>query len=106
HRIHARRTDKNRVSGFAEQAQSILDAAAAAEEHGNSCSPMTILIASDGAIRMCAESDWPLDSLMLHHGARAGYRVSGCGGAVRVEGREGARRCVLETRTTAHVAHA
>ena len=65
---------------------------------------MTILIGADGAIRMCAESDWPLDSLVTHHGARAGYRVTGRDGAVRVEGREGARTCVIETRTPAHVA--
>jgi hypothetical protein len=65
---------------------------------------MTILIGADGAIRMCTESDWPLDSLVLHHGARAGYRVTGRNGAVRVEGREGQQTCVLETRSQAHVA--
>ena len=92
------------MSRFAEQAQSILDAAASAAAHGNGCSAMTILIGADGAIRMCADSDWPLDSLVEHHGARAGYRVSGHNGAVRVEGREGPRTCLLETRTTAHVA--
>lgn len=65
---------------------------------------MTILIGADGAIRMWSESDWPLDSLVLHHGARAGYRVSGHNGTVRVEGREGPRRCLLETRTSAQIA--
>jgi hypothetical protein len=48
---------------------------------------------------MCADSDWPLDSLMLDRGARAGYRVSPRGRSVRVEGREGSRRCLLEGTT-------
>lgn len=65
---------------------------------------MTILIGEDGAIRMCTDSDWPLDSLALHHGARAAYRVTGGKGKVRVEGREGSQRCVLESVPQAEVA--
>jgi hypothetical protein len=37
---------------------------------------MTILIAHDGGIRMFADSDWRLDSLAAHHGARAAYRIT------------------------------
>jgi hypothetical protein len=88
---------------FAEQAQSLLDAALAALERGENCSEMTVmtvLIGRDGGIQMCADSDWPLDSLMLDRGARTGYRVSPRRGSVRVEGREGLRRCVLEGTTT------
>jgi hypothetical protein len=55
-----------------------------------------VLIGRDGGIQMCADSDWPLDSLMLDRGARTGYRVSPRRGSVRVEGREGLRRCLLE----------
>ena len=84
---------------FAEQAQSLLDAALLAIEHGESCQEMTVLIGRDGSIQMCADSDWPLDSLMLDRGARTGYRVSPRRGSVRVEGREGLRRCLLEGRT-------
>ena len=58
-----------------------------------------MLIGHDGEIQMCADSDWPLDSLMLDRGARTGYRVSPRRGSVRVEGREGLRRCLLEGRT-------
>ena len=65
---------------------------------------MTILVRADGGIHLSADSDWPLDSLVLHHGARAGYRVSGRNGAVRVEGCEGSHTCLLETRTPAHAA--
>jgi hypothetical protein len=81
---------------FAEQAQSLLDAALIAIERGENCQEMTVLIGRDGSIQMCADSDWPLDSLMLDRGARTGYRVSPRRGSVRVEGREGLRRCLLE----------
>lgn len=80
------------MSRFAEHAQNILDAA----ESAGTCSDMTILLGPDG-IRMIADSDWPLDSLLWHHGAETAYRVSEHRGSVRVEGREGSRRCVLES---------
>jgi hypothetical protein len=92
------------VNGFAEQAQSLMDAALAALERGESCQEMTVLISRDGGIQMCADSDWPLDSLMLDRGARTGYRVSPRRGSVRVEGREGLRRCVLEGNTALRAA--
>jgi len=93
---------------FAEQAQSLLDAALSALERGETCDEMTVLIAPDGGIQMCADSEWPLDSLMLDRGARTGYRVSPRRGSVRVEGREGLRRCVLEAALSKHqrVGHA
>ncbi len=84
---------------FAEQAQSLMDAALEALNRGESCQEMTVLIGRDGGIQMCADSDWPLDSLMLERGARTGYRVSPRRGSVRVEGREGLRRCLLEGST-------
>jgi hypothetical protein len=81
------------VSRFAEDAQNILEAA----ESGGATSDMTILLGPNG-IHMIADSDWPLDSLLQHHGAQTAYRVSRNNGSVRVEGREGcSRRCVLET---------
>ena len=82
------------MSRFAEQAENILQAAESAGE----CSPMTILIGQNG-IRMIADSDWPLDSLLWHHGAETAYRVSERRGSIRVEGREGSKRCLLETRS-------
>jgi hypothetical protein len=59
---------------------------------------MTVLIGQDGGIQLCADSDWPLDSLARERGARAAYRVTTHGAMVRVEGREGLRTCVLESR--------
>jgi len=87
------RSDKPSVSRFADQALNILEAA----EKAGSCSAMTILIRHDGALHMIADSDWPLDSLVWHHGAKTAYRVSQQSGSVRVEGREGMRTCVMES---------
>jgi hypothetical protein len=92
------------VSRFVEHAQGILDAAQSASSRGETCSEMSILIGSDGAIRMVADSDWPLDSLAYHHGAQTAYRVSEQRGSVRVEGREGLKTCVLESAKPAHIA--
>jgi hypothetical protein len=58
---------------------------------------MTIVIGSDGAITLLPDSDWHLDALVWHWGAKAVYRVNERGGAVRVEGREGSRKCVIES---------
>jgi len=78
----------------------ILEAAESAGE----CSHMTILIGQDGHIKMFADSDWPLDSLTWHHGAKTAYRVSEQSGSVRVEGREGSRTCLMESAKPAQIA--
>ncbi len=55
-----------------------------------------VLVGPDSVIRMLAETDWPLESLRVHHGARMAYRVSRTQGKVRVEGRADLRSCILE----------
>jgi len=89
---------------FLENAQGLLEAAESATAHGETCSEMTILIGQDGAIQMIADSDWPLDSLAWHHGAKEAYRVTGDKGSVRVEGRQGSRTCVVQSPTPAQAA--
>ena len=89
---------------LAEQARNILDAAESASRSGQACTEMTILIGPEGHIRMVADSDWPLDSLARHHGAQSAYRVSEETGRIRVEGRDGARRCLLESSSPARIA--
>jgi hypothetical protein len=74
----------------------ILNAAECAVESGQTPSDMTILVTAQG-IRMIADSDWPLESLQLHHGAEMAYRVSQSAIMVRVEGRAGSRTCLFET---------
>jgi hypothetical protein len=96
--------DKRTVSLFAEHVQQLLDAAQSAAGQGETCSEMTILIGQDNGIHIIAGSDWPLDSLALDRGARSAYRVTGLGGSIRVEGREGSRHCIMETTTPARTA--
>jgi len=74
----------------------ILNVAESAAESGHTASDMTILMTPQG-IRMIADSDWPLESLQLHHGAEMAYRVSQSAIIVRVEGRAGSRTCLFET---------
>ena len=64
---------------------------------------MTILIGWSGAIRVVADSEWPLSSLQVEHGARLAYRVTEREGWVRVEGRSGSESCVLESSAAAAV---
>jgi hypothetical protein len=89
---------------LAEQTREILDAAENASRKGLVCSEMTILIGPEGHIHMVADSDWPLDSLARHHGAKSAYRVSERTGSIQVEGRDGTRRCLLESVAHSHVA--
>jgi hypothetical protein len=87
--------------GFAQRAQELLDAAV----KGPSVSEITVLIGHDGAIQLCVDSDWPLDSLALERGARSAYRVRSDRSGVRVEGREGLRTCILESPHFKKMAH-
>jgi hypothetical protein len=89
---------------FTEQAHEILEAAESAAARGLSCSEWTVLVTQEGAIRMFADSDWPLDSLAGEHGARAAYRVSDRQGNLRVEARSGSRTCTIASTTQRRVA--
>ncbi|HMD48086.1 MAG TPA: hypothetical protein VKG79_03270, partial [Bryobacteraceae bacterium] len=85
------------MSRFVDNAMQLLEAAESAVQAGHVPSDLTILISPEGGIHMVAESDWPLDTLQLHHGARMAYRISQTAANVRVEGRAGSRTCLLET---------
>ena len=82
----------------------IFDAAESAVQSGQVPSDMTILISAEGGIHMVADSDWPLDSLQSHHGAKMAYRVSQSASVVRVEGRENSKTCLFETTKPERVA--
>jgi hypothetical protein len=64
---------------------------------GHQLSSMTIVIGQEGGIRLIAESDWPLDTLLAHHGAQMVYRVRQQDQTVRLEGRAGTRTCLFES---------
>jgi hypothetical protein len=85
------------VSRFIANAAEILAAAENTMQAGCTPSDITILISAEGGIHMVADSDWPLESLRLHHGSSAAYRVTPQQDRVRVEGRDGARTCLLES---------
>ena len=85
------------MSRFLENAAEIFNAAERSLEAGLDPSEMTILIDAVGGIRLVADCDWPLDSLQRERGASMAYRISRKKDAVRLEGREGSRTCVLET---------
>lgn len=82
---------------FLANAARLLESAQNAACSGGLASPLSILIARDGGIRTVTATDWPLESLALEHGARMAYRISRHEGRVRVEGRQGSRRCLLES---------
>ena len=85
------------MSRFLDNAMQIFDAAESAAQSGQTPTDMTILISAEGGIHMVADSDWPLDSLQSHHGAKMAYRVSQNSSVVRVEGRGDSSTCVFET---------
>jgi len=87
----------SRNEPFAQNAANLLDAAQTAAAQG-AVTGFSVLIGGDGAIRMIAESDWPLASLQAHHGARMAFRVGQTADQrIRVEGRDGSRTCLFET---------
>jgi hypothetical protein len=97
--------DKDIVDELLANAKNILEAAGAATNSGCPPSDMTILIDFDGTIHIFTGSDWSLESLEAHHGARMAYRVTGSSGRIRVEGRSRSRSCILQTEAPRHAAY-
>ena len=96
--------DKNLVTDFFENAERIFETAASATGAGTESGNLAIVVGDDGAIRMLMGSDWPLDSLRAHLGARAAYRVSRSGSQVRVEGKSRTGACLLQSEPVSSVA--
>lgn len=92
------------MGAFLSDAEAILETAQTASQTTAEPTDFTILVGFDGGIQMLADSDWPLDSLASHHGARTLYRVHRAPGQVSVEGRFGNQRCRLEAETPQSVA--
>ena len=92
------------MSQFFENARSIFEAAELASRAGQVPSDLTILIGAEGGIHMVADSDWPLDRLLEHRGARAAYRVGEQDGKVHLEGCSSSQSCRMETVTRAREA--
>lgn len=84
------------VNRFWENAAKIAQTAEQALGAGTPPSEMTILIGPTGALHMITDSDWPLDSLRLEHGAQMAYRVTQQEAKVQVQGRAGSQACLFE----------
>lgn len=91
-------SDKHsQVTRFLEDAQSLLDAARAAER-----GTTAILVTSAGR-RIIPDALGPLDSLALHHRARTAYLVTRGLTRITVEGREAGHTVRLEASTHSNV---
>jgi hypothetical protein len=82
------------VSAFFEQVGEIFQTAC--DAGGENCD-WAILVNRDGGIQMMPASGWATESLRLHLGAQAAYRVSRRNGEVEVEGRSGKQTCRLRS---------
>ena len=83
---------------FAENALRIFEAAESIGDAGEA-PDMAILISEGGGIRMISQSgqsDWPLESLRVEHGASMAYRVTRRDAKVHLEGCSDRRSCRLE----------
>ena len=84
--------DKDFVSAFLKHAEEIF---AAARDAGTEDCDLSILVNREGGIHMIAGTDWQLESLRAHHGARAAYRVYRTNGCVRLEAHSATESCLL-----------
>ena len=87
------------MSRFLDHASEIFQTATSAPE--DSSAALTILIHAQGQIHVVDGADSPLDTIQAQYGCRSAYRVTREFGRVRVEGRSGSSRCVLEDRKAA-----
>jgi hypothetical protein len=86
------------VGRFTQHAANIFESAETALRAGQQLSDITIVIGREGGIRLIAESDWPLDTLQVHHGAQMVYRVRQQAETLSLEGRAGTRTCLFESK--------
>ena len=82
------------MSRFLLDAESLFDAAAGSQSESGA-TDLAIAVGPGGAIRITEASGWDLTALQVDSGARSVYRVSRNARGVRVEGRNGARSCLL-----------
>jgi hypothetical protein len=88
------------VNGFLRTAEELF---ATARQDAGEDSEFSVLVGCDGGIRMVFGSDWGLEPLRQHHGARAAYRVTRSAGSVALDGRSVGASCHLEATRPAHV---
>lgn len=82
---------------FNATAASLFESAENAFHAGLNPSDITLVIDRDGSCRLIADCDWSLDALAEHLGGAMVFRISQSAGRLRLEGRCGTRRCLLQT---------
>jgi len=92
--------DKVFVNAFLRNAEELFTTAR--EDAGEDCQ-FSLLVGPDGGIHMVFGSDWGLEPLRQHHGARAAYRVTRSAWSVVLEGRSAGASCKLEAARPARV---
>jgi len=75
-----------------QQTEDLLEVAA----NGDATQDLLIVIDRRGGIRMLDPAGWSMGGLRAELGAQAVYRVERRDGSVRVEGRAGSERCLVE----------
>ncbi len=86
------------MSLLEQTAAQLFEAAETAVELGEAASDCTVLVTPEGAVTIVTEPGWSLDALAGERGAKAAFRIFRGREAIRVEGRAGRRRCVIEER--------
>ena len=81
------------MRGFLQQAEDILDVAASGD---TSLQDVVIVMDRQCGMRMLDPTGWSLPALAAEYGAAAVYKVERRGAAVRVEGWNGAERCLVQ----------
>ncbi len=92
-------TDKKPVSRLLQDTEGLFSAAQRVAAENAEPAEFSVLVGPCG-VRVIDRSavsggDWPLESLRLHHGCEAAYRVTRSGGSVRVEGCNAGQTCTL-----------
>jgi hypothetical protein len=81
------------VRGFLQQAEDVLDVAASGD---TSLQDVAIVMDRQCGMRMLDPTGWSLPALAAEYGATAVYKVERRGSTVRVEGWNGAERCLVQ----------
>jgi len=88
------------VNAFIRNAEELF--ATARQDAADDCQ-FSVLVGCDGAIHMVYGSDWALEPLRQHHGARVAYRVTRSAGTVALEGRSTGASCRMEAARPARI---
>jgi hypothetical protein len=85
------------MSVLVDDAERIFEGACIVSNVDTSPTDLAIIVDRTGGIRLMEASGWQLESLEASYGAQRIYRVTHNSGHVRVEGKSGSQRCLIES---------